>query len=102
MTDFLNKLQATFKARSKLHLFLIFLIFSISGSVSIFVSDLLLKLLRLESSHIPIFIFWPLKIFVIILSYQIILLLVSACFGELKYFSKYSLKILNLFKKPQK
>ena len=94
----IEKLERMFKARSKVHLFVIFLIFGISGSASIFVSDIVLDFLNLEKFDVPQFIYWPLRLFLLFVCYQFILLFVSACFGEFKHFSKYSQRIFFFLK----
>ena len=94
----IEKLEMMFKARSKVHLLVIFLIFGISGSASIFVSDIVLNFLDLEKFEVPQLIDWPLRIFLLFICYQFILLFVSACFGEFKHFSKYSQRILFFLK----
>lgn len=94
----IEKLEMMFKARSKIHLLVIFLIFGISGSASIFVSDIVLNFLDLENFEVPQLIYWPLRIFLLFICYQFILLFVSACFGEFKHFSKYSQRILFFLK----
>lgn len=87
-----------FDARSTYHLFVIFLIFSISGSASLYVSDYVLKLLPINSNGMNPILYWSLKIPTVILSYQFILLAVSAIFGEFRHFSKYSLKFFLILK----
>ena len=87
-----------FDARSTYHLFIIFLIFGLSGSTSLYVSDYLLKLLPINASGINPILYWLLKIPTVVLTYQFILLAVSAIFGEFKYFSRYSLKFFILLK----
>ena len=94
----IEKLEMMFKARSKIHLLVIFLIFGISGSASIFVSDIVLNFLDLEKFEVPQLIYWPLRICLLFICYQFILLFVSACFGEFKHFSKYSQRILFFLK----
>ena len=94
----IEKLERMFKARSKVHLLVIFLIFGISGSASIFVSDIVLDFLNLEQFDVPQFIYWPLRLFLLFVCYQFILLFVSACFGEFKHFSKYSQRIFFFLK----
>ncbi len=99
LIDITERLKLLFRARSTYHLFIIFLIFSISGGASLWVSDHILNFLGLESFFSSAFIYWILKIPIIILSYQFILLAVSAVFGEFKHFSRYSLKLFSIFKK---
>ena len=95
----IGRLKLLFKARSTYHLFIIFLIFSISGGASLLASDSILKILKLDTFYNNQFLYWMLKIPIIIISYQFILLAVSAAFGEFKHFSKYSLKLFSIFKK---
>lgn len=94
----IEKLEIMFNARSKLHLAVIFLIFGISGSASIFASDIVLNFLNLEKFDIPQLIYWPLRLVILFFCYQFILLAVSACFGELKHFSKYTQRIFFFLK----
>ena len=75
-----------------------FLIFGVSGSASIFVSDIVLDVLNLEKFDVPKQIYWPLRLIVLFFCYQFILLAVSACFGELKHFSKYTKRIFFFLK----
>ena len=94
----IEKLESIFKARSKTHLVVIFLIFGISGSASIFVSDIVLDFLNLEKFVVLQQIYWPIRLIVLFFCYQLILLAVSACFGELKHFSKYTQRIFFFLK----
>ncbi len=94
----IERLESIFKARSKIHLVIIFLIFGVSGSASIFVSDIVLDFLNLEKFDVPQQVYWPLRLIVLFFCYQFILLAVSACFGELKHFSKYTKRIFFFLK----
>ena len=94
----IEKLETVFKARSKVHLVVIFLIFGISGSASIFASEVVLEFLNLERFGVSQTIYWPLRLIILFFCYQLILLAVSACFGELKHFSKYTQRIFFFLK----
>ena len=94
----IDKLESIFKARSKIHLVVIFLIFGISGSASIFLSDIVLDFFNLEKFDFSQQIYWPLRLIVLFFCYQFILLAVSACFGEFKHFSKYTKRIFFFLK----
>lgn len=97
--SFLRKLEKLFKARSRVHLVLIFFIFGISGSISLFLSDYVLELLNSGLLNLNHFYLLILRLLVLIILYQFILLIVSVVFGEFNYFSKYSLKLLSLIKR---
>ena len=58
----IEHLERLFKARSKKHLMVIFLIFSVSGSASLFVSDIAINLLNIEALNNSLVLFWTLKI----------------------------------------
>ena len=94
----IEKFETIFKARSKLHLLVIFSIFGISGSASIVVSEIVLGILNLERFDVSQVIYWPLRLIILFFCYQLILLAVSACFGELKHFSKYTQRIFFFLK----
>ena len=93
-----KKLEEVFKARSKPHLLLIFLIFGISGGASIFVSEIVLDLLDLEDFNIPQIIYWPVRLIILFICYQFVLLFVSTCFGEYKHFLRYTQRIFFFLK----
>jgi len=97
--SFLRKLEKLFKARSRIHLVLIFFIFGISGSISLFLSDYVLELLNSGLLNLNHFYLLILRLLVLIILYQFILLIVSFVFGEFNYFSKYSLKLLSFIKR---
>ena len=91
---FIERLERLFKARSKRHLLVIFLIFSVSGSASLFVSNFVIDWLNIEGLNNLQVMNWALKLMVMIFCYQFILLIVSFCFGEFKHFSRYTQRLL--------
>ena len=94
----IERLITVFKARSKAHLLLIFLIFGLSGILSVSASDVVLAILGLDKNTTTTFIYWPTRLITLFIVYQGILLMVSACFGEFNHFSRYSLKLIRRIK----
>ena len=91
--------QKIFKTNSTYQLVVVFLVFAISGSLSVFVSEPVLNLLNYKefiSSNIFQIIIRVLIIFPI---YQIILLAVATVFGEFKYFWNFEKRFWKKFKK---
>ena len=88
-----------FKAKSIKHLVVIFIIFAISGSVAVFCSKFLLLLLNLDRESLGNYIYWPIRLLVLLVAYQFILLFVSTIFGEFNHFKKYSLKFISIIRK---
>jgi len=87
---FMEKLRKVFKVTSTYQLVIVFIVFGITGSLSLFLSDHILKLLELEN-----LIF---SIFLVLLVYQILLIIIGTLFGEFKYFWAMEKKILSRFK----
>ena len=90
----LEKLVNKFKANSIQHLFIIFIIFAISGSASLLISSPILIALGLDRliTFYPLYIF--VRIILIIPIYQFILILIASLFGEFDYFWKFEKKFL--------
>ncbi len=90
----LEKLVNKFKANSIRHLFIIFIIFAISGSGSLFISSPILIVLGLDKliTFYPLYIF--VRIILIIPIYQFILIIIASLFGEFDYFWKFEKKFL--------
>ncbi len=98
----INKLIRIFKARSFFHLIIIFVVFGITGSSSIIVSEPMLQIIKLDEL-IP---FYPLYLFirliVIFPIYQILLILIAILFGEFSYFWTIEKKFLKKIGLPLK
>ena len=90
----IEKLVNKFKASSIRHLFIIFIIFAISGSGSLFISSPILIALGLDKliTFYPLYIF--VRIILIIPIYQFILIIIASLFGEFDYFWKFEKKFL--------
>ena len=94
----LARLIRLFKANSIFHLIKIFIIFGLAGSLSVFVSGPLLKIVKLDEliSIYPIYLL--IRLIIIFPIYQVILYAIAILFGEYEYFRKFFQKFFNLFK----
>jgi hypothetical protein len=93
---FLHKI---FKTNSLYQLIIVFLVFAISGSLSVYVSEPVLNFLNYKQ-YIPNSMFQVLlRILIIFPIYQIILLGVGTLFGEFKYFWNFEKRFWKKFKK---
>ena len=90
----IEKIVNKFKANSIRHLFIIFIIFALSGSGSLFISSPILIVLGLDKliTFYPLYIF--VRIILIIPIYQFILIIIASLFGEFDYFWKFEKKFL--------
>ena len=87
-----------FNAKSKMHLFVIFIVFGLSGSFSLWISSPILAALDLKNmlNNYPLYILF--RVLIIIPIYQLILIVIATLFGEFEYFWKFEKKILKRIK----
>ena len=96
MLLFLHKI---FKTNSLYQLIVVFLVFAISGSLSVYVSEPILSFLNYkEYVHNKIFQIL-LRLLIIFPIYQIILLVIGTVFGEFHYFWNFEKRFWKKFKK---
>ena len=94
----INNLINFFGANSKLHLFKIFIIFGLAGSLSVILSEPLLQLVSIENYISNKFLYWLIRLILIFPLYQFVLIAIALVFGELRYFKKFFIKFINYFK----
>ena len=87
---FMEKLKKMFKVSSTYQLVVVFIVFGITGSLSLYISDYVLDILELENLIISIFMF--------LITYQVLLIIIGTLFGEFEYFWAMEKKILSRFK----
>jgi len=86
---FMEKLKKAFKVKSSYQLVIVFIVFGITGSLSLFVSDYILEYLSLDS--------FILSVLFLLIIYQILLIIIGTLFGEFTYFWAMEKKIISRF-----
>ncbi len=86
----LDNLKKRWKV-SGTQLFLILCVFAITGTLTAYLSRQVTTWLEIEKYS---FLFWALKLIVLLFGYQVIILLVSIPFGQFSFFWNYEKKIL--------
>lgn len=72
----------------------IFIVFAITGSLSAKLAAPLLEVLGIHAENLSGWIYWPLRILIILPIYQILLVLVGWLFGQFKFFWNFEKKML--------
>ena len=90
----LEKLIKVFKANSLSHLMLIFIVFGITGSLSVVLSEPILNYLKLDQITNYVVVHILLRILVILIVYQVLLIVVGSIFGQFEYFKKIQKRFL--------
>jgi len=79
----MNRLKYKWGIKSNFQLLIIFLVFSVTGSLTLWIAKPLLSLLRIEKE---LWFFWPTRILIIFPVYQILIVIIGALFGQFKFF----------------
>ena len=94
----IQNLIKKFNAKSKVHLLVIFFVFGLSGSFSLWISSPIMAALDLKNilNNYTLYIFF--RLLIIIPIYQLILIVIASIFGEFQYFWKFEKKFLKRIK----
>ncbi|MGV8095103.1 MAG: DUF6787 family protein [Mangrovibacterium sp.] len=92
----LNKLKQRWNLKSNLQLFIILFVFSISGSITIFVKTFILSWIN-YSPEWPVYVKIMMYLFIIIPVYQLILLSVGTLLGQFDFFWRFGKKTMRRF-----
>ena len=86
----MDKLKNLFRVSSTYQLIVVFIVFGITGSMSLVISEYISVFFNLDNIILSI-------IFVLVI-YQILLIIIGTLFGEFDYFWEMEKKILSRFK----
>ena len=91
----------TWKVDSYFQLIIIFTVFALAGSLSVKIAYPITEFIGLNSETSSPWLFWPVRILLILPVYQILLISIGTLFGQYTYFSRFIKKSLSRFK-PEK
>lgn len=87
----MKKLKERWNVNSNWQLFIIFVVFAITGTTSAKFGAPLTELVGITESS---WLYWPVRILIILPIYQVILLIVGWLFGQFSFFWKFEKKML--------
>ena len=87
---FMDKLKNLFRVTSTYQLIVVFIVFGITGSLSLVISDYISGYFNFDNIMLSI-------IFVLVI-YQVLLIIIGTLFGEFDYFWQMEKKIISRFK----
>ena len=90
----LEKFIKIFNANSLSHLIIIFIVFGITGSLSVVFSESILNYIKLDKITNYVAVHMLLRILVILIVYQVLLIVVGSIFGQFDYFRKIQKRFL--------
>ena len=92
--EWMNKLKLKWGIESNFQIILILIVFAITGSLSLVVSDPMLNFIGLEKESVSAWIFTPLRLIIVFPVYQVLILIVGFVFGQFKFFWQFEKKML--------
>jgi len=95
----MQKLKERWGISSNFQLVIIFVVFAITGSSSVYVAKPFLNLIGLEQANFPAFwwgstLYWILRILLIFPFYQVLLVIYGWLFGQFTFFWSFEKKML--------
>jgi len=90
----MNRLKEKWGITSNFQIIIILLVFSITGSIAVWIAKPVLSLVGLDKEVVSPWLFWPIRIFIIFPIYQILIVIIGALFGQFKFFWDFEKKML--------
>lgn len=91
----MEKLRERWGIDSNFQIFIILLVFTINGSLSVYLANPITDFIGISKETTSPFIFWPVRILVVFIVYQITLVIVGTIFGQKKFFWNMEKKMLS-------
>ena len=93
----MNRLRKKWGITSNYQIMVILLVFSITGSIAVVITNPVLNLIGLDEYLVSPWIFWPIRIFIIFPIYQVLIVVIGALFRQFKFFWTFEKKMLVRF-----
>ena len=90
----MKKLKEKWGITSTSQLIIILIVFSVTGSIAVWIAKPLLDLVELDKSTLSPWIFWPIRISIIFPIYQVLIVIIGALFGQFRFFWNFEKKML--------
>ena len=90
----MDKLKERWGIESNFQIVIIFLVFAINGSLAVYLADPVTHFIGIAKETTNPIIYWPIRIIVVFIVYQITLVIVGTIFGQKKFFWNMEKKML--------
>ena len=87
-------LKEKWNLKSNFQLFIVLIVFAITGSSSLYISKPLMEFLSVSTDSMNIISYWILRFIIVTLVYQFVLLVVAFLFGQFNWFWNFEKKML--------
>ena len=93
--NFFQKLKIKWGINSNFQLLIILLVFSITGSLAVYIAKPLLDLVGANSDSMSLWIYIPIRIAIIFPTYQVLIVIIGSLFGQFQFFWNFEKKMLS-------
>ena len=90
----MKKLKIKWGIKSNFQLIVILFVFSITGSLALWIAKPLLNFIGLKQEISSPWVFWPIRVLIIFPIYQILILVIGTLFGQFNFFWNFEKKLL--------
>ena len=90
----MKKLKKKWGITSNIQLLIILFVFSVTGSLAVWIAKPLLSAIGIEKDLTSPWIFWPVRILIIFPAYQVLIVIIGALLGQFKFFWDFEKKML--------
>ena len=90
----MRKLKKKWGIDSNFQLVIILIVFSVTGSIAVWIAKPLLDFVGLDKTTLSPWVFWPIRISIIFPIYQVLIVVIGALFGQFKFFWNFEKKML--------
>lgn len=90
----MKRLKEKWGITSNFQFIIILIVFSVTGSLAVWVVKPILELVGLDKSAVTPWMFWPIRIAIIFPIYQVMIVVIGALFGQFKFFWAFEKKML--------
>jgi hypothetical protein len=90
----MKKLKEKWGITSTSQLIIILIVFSVTGSIAVWIARPLLDLVGLDKATLSPWIFWPIRVSIIFPIYQVLIVIIGALFGQFRFFWNFEKKML--------
>ena len=90
----MKRLKEKWGITSNFQFIIILIVFSVTGSLAVWVAKPILELVGLDKSAVTPWMFWPIRIAIIFPIYQVMIVVIGALFGQFKFFWAFEKKML--------
>ena len=90
----MKRLKEKWGITSNFQFIIILIVFSVTGSLAVWIAKPILELVGLDKSAVNAWIFWPIRIVIIFPIYQVMIVVIGALFGQFKFFWAFEKKML--------